>query len=42
MQWPKWNKNFLPTKFFGHSYEKKDKDFEQTMKLLDEINFVIA
>jgi len=24
----KWNKNFLPTKFFGHSYEKKDKDFE--------------
>ena len=24
----KWNKQFLPTKFFGHSYEQKDGEFE--------------
>ena len=24
----KWNKKFLPTKFFGHSYDRKDDDFE--------------
>ena len=24
----KWNKQFLPTKFFGNSYEKKDGEFE--------------
>ncbi len=23
-----WNKQFLPTKFFGHNYEQKDKEFE--------------
>jgi len=25
----KWNKNFLPTKFFGHDYNKQDKEFEK-------------
>lgn len=24
----KWNKQFLPTKFFGHSYDQKDGEFE--------------
>ena len=24
----KWNRQFLPTKFFGHSYEQKDGEFE--------------
>jgi len=23
-----WNKHYLPTKFFGHSYEKKDENLE--------------
>jgi len=25
----KWNKQFLPTKFFGNSYEKQDEEFER-------------
>ena len=25
----KWNKQYLPTKFFGESYKKKDKEFEK-------------
>ena len=25
----KWNKQFLPTKFFGHDYENIDKEFEK-------------
>ena len=31
----KWNKKFLPTKFFGNDYEHKDKDFENIPNIED-------
>ena len=31
----KWNKQFLPTKFFGNSYEKKDGEFENIPQIED-------
>ena len=31
----KWNKQFLPTKFFGHSYDHKDDEFESIPNIED-------
>jgi len=33
-----WNRQFLPTKFFGHNYEHKDKEFENIPNIEDNRN----
>ena len=34
----KWNKQFLPTKFFGHSYKQKDGEFEHIPEIEESRN----